>query len=121
MSLRNKSLFLLPYLVCNVLSQWQIWTKVCPIKTLRMLPVLAWGILQRYSPRQPAVNLLVLPKIVELLKECYHPGHAESESSSVLAFAEESYLNRVRTWAGKSYWLQGRGQRYGRDTVQSGP
>lgn len=35
------------------------------------------------------MNLLVLLKIVKLHKESHHPGHAESESSTVVAFAEE--------------------------------
>lgn len=35
------------------------------------------------------MNLLVLSKVVELQKEPHHPGHAESEHSSVVAFTEE--------------------------------
>lgn len=56
--------------------------------------MLTWGILQRYSFMQPAVNLLVLFQIVELREESHHPGHAVSESSSVVAFAEEPELGQ---------------------------
>jgi hypothetical protein len=57
---------------------------------LRNLPASASRVLGlKACATMPGLNLLVLSKVVELQKESHHPGHAEPESSSVVAFTEE--------------------------------